>query len=60
MNVFGTCNFFRLQQIFVREAVTGALIAVAPPAGSNGSLKLYGIPKSGLPELDLSPADLQP
>jgi hypothetical protein len=60
VDVVDTFNFFRVQRIFLREAITGPLIAVATEDGtSDAVITLYGITARGILEIGLTPADLR-
>ena len=60
VDVLDTFSFSRRKRIFLREAITGALIVV--PAAGRGDvvLHLYGITDGGVLRLDLDGAHLQP
>lgn len=60
IDVLDTFSFYRRQRIFVRQTITGALVAVRMPAGSAGTVRIYGITASGVLRVDLQSADLQP
>ncbi|MBA2572140.1 MAG: hypothetical protein H0V06_03775 [Gemmatimonadetes bacterium] len=60
VDVVDTFSFFRVQRIFVRERITGSVLAVLPPAGSSAVLMLYAVTARGVLELNLTAADLRP
>ncbi len=60
VDVVDTFSFFRVQRIFVRERITGPVLAVLPSTGSSAVLKLYAVTAHGVLEVDLAATDLQP
>jgi hypothetical protein len=60
VDVVDTFSFFRVQRIFVRERITGSVLAVLPPAGSSAVLMLYAVTARGVLELNLTAVDLRP
>lgn len=60
IDVLDTFSFFRRQRVFLRQPVTGPIIAVRAPAGTNAALRLYAVTAAGVLRLDLTTADMQP
>ncbi|HEX2187257.1 MAG TPA: hypothetical protein VHG51_00090, partial [Longimicrobiaceae bacterium] len=59
LDVLDTFNFFRRNRVFLRELITGPIVAVPAPAGSGQAMRVYGVTAGGLLRVDLAQADLQ-
>ncbi|MGH7459337.1 MAG: hypothetical protein ACREKN_09725 [Longimicrobiaceae bacterium] len=59
LDVIDTFTFFRRARVFLRQPVTGPILAVQPPAGVDALVRVYAVSGSAVLRLDLTGEDLQ-